>query len=390
MAASDRPGPGGDPVRQVHARHGARGDLGSAGVLPRSAACPGGGFRDSRRPGDRVLHTQRRLFRLGTALAATLVLALAPRGIAAQTVVEVQGGGSSLLGGYGATANYWHAGYDGWVGLGYLNGLRIGAFLRTGFKKDTLRIGNDALVLRFPTDLFSTGSNLLVQGVSYTGGTAADVVPRLRRRQLGRSGGPIVPGGQSRQAARGRAAAPPAHRPHPPERRRRVRPSTDDHAGRPVAGHAGPHRRAGGRHGLRSGLRGLERLLPPRRRRDQVVLRVESPSLPAGRCARAEPGRGGPGEHPDQLQRHAQSVRRFRQAELRAGLGRHPAGRSGPSGNSFFAAGRVREFRLAGGLYDSRARASTTSAPTPPSAGRSRPGSTPRRSCCRAGRRAGR
>jgi hypothetical protein len=101
-----------------------------------------------------------------------VVLALAPRGVAAQTVVEVQGGGSSLLGGYGATANYWHAGYDGWVGLGYLNGLRLGAFLRTGFKKDTLRIGNDALVLRFPTDLFSTGSNLLVQGVSYTGGSA--------------------------------------------------------------------------------------------------------------------------------------------------------------------------------------------------------------------------
>jgi len=101
-----------------------------------------------------------------------VVLAVAPRRLPAQTVVEVQGGGSSLLGGYGATANYWRGGYDGWVGLGYLNGLRIGAFLRTGLNKDTLRIGNDAIVLRFPTDLFSTGSNLLVQGVSYTGGTA--------------------------------------------------------------------------------------------------------------------------------------------------------------------------------------------------------------------------
>jgi hypothetical protein len=119
-----------------------------------------------------VLLPRRRLDRLGAALAAALVLALAPGRGAAQTVVEVQGGGSSLLGGYGATANYWHGGYDGWVGLGYLNGLRIGAFLRTGFKKDTLRIGNDALVLRVPTDLFSTGSNLLVQGVSYTGGSA--------------------------------------------------------------------------------------------------------------------------------------------------------------------------------------------------------------------------
>jgi hypothetical protein len=119
-----------------------------------------------------VLFAHRRLSRLASALAAALLLAAAPLRVAAQTVVEVQGGGSSLLGGYGATANYWHAGYDGWVGLGYLNGLRIGAFLRTAFKKDTLRIGNDALVLRFPTDLFSTGSNLLVQGVSYTGGNA--------------------------------------------------------------------------------------------------------------------------------------------------------------------------------------------------------------------------
>jgi hypothetical protein len=119
-----------------------------------------------------VLLAHRRLSGLASALAAALLLAAAPVRVAAQTVVEVQGGGSSLLGGYGATANYWHAGYDGWIGLGYLNGLRIGAFLRTAFKKDTLRIGNDALVLRFPTDLFSTGSNLLVQGISYTGGNA--------------------------------------------------------------------------------------------------------------------------------------------------------------------------------------------------------------------------
>jgi hypothetical protein len=119
-----------------------------------------------------VLPAPRRPSRVAAALAAAVVLAAAPLRVAAQTVVEVQGGGSSLLGGYGATANYWHAGYDGWIGLGYLNGLRIGAFLRTAFKKDTLRIGNDALVLRFPTDLFSTGSNLLVQGVSYTGGNA--------------------------------------------------------------------------------------------------------------------------------------------------------------------------------------------------------------------------
>ena len=57
----------------------------------------------------------------------------------AQTVVEVQGGGSSLNGGYGATANFWRSGVDGWLGLGYLDGFRAGAFLRKTVGKDTLR-----------------------------------------------------------------------------------------------------------------------------------------------------------------------------------------------------------------------------------------------------------
>lgn len=101
-------------------------------------------------------------------LVAALVVSA--RG-AAQTVVEVQGGGSSLVGGYGATANFWRGGVDGWIGLGYQDGLRAGAFLRTGIGKDTLRLGNDALVMRFPTDLFSSGYNLLVQGASVGGGS---------------------------------------------------------------------------------------------------------------------------------------------------------------------------------------------------------------------------
>ena len=58
---------------------------------------------------------------------SNFIFELAPT---AQTVVEVQGGGSSLIGGYGATANFWRSGVDGWVGLGYLDGFRVGAFLR--------------------------------------------------------------------------------------------------------------------------------------------------------------------------------------------------------------------------------------------------------------------
>ncbi|HEU5042356.1 MAG TPA: OmpA family protein [Gemmatimonadales bacterium] len=95
--------------------------------------------------------------------------ALAHRPAAAQTVFELEGGGSSLLGGYGATASFWRNNMDGWLGIGYLNGLRVGASVRKALKGDTLRVGNDAIVVRFPTDVFSPGSNLLVQGASYAG-----------------------------------------------------------------------------------------------------------------------------------------------------------------------------------------------------------------------------
>ena len=113
-----------------------------------------------------VLSRRRRLSQLGL-LCSLLCL---PGRATAQTVVEVQGGGSSLNGGYGATANFWRSGVDGWIGLGYLNGLRAGAFLRKSFGKDTLGVGNDALVMRLPTDVFTRGFNLLVQGIRYSGG----------------------------------------------------------------------------------------------------------------------------------------------------------------------------------------------------------------------------
>lgn len=88
--------------------------------------------------------------------------------LAAQTVMEVQGGGSSLYDGYGASANLFRPDWDGWIGLGYQNGLRLGAFLRTTVGKDTLRLGSDALLVRFPTDLFTTGYTLQVTGASWT------------------------------------------------------------------------------------------------------------------------------------------------------------------------------------------------------------------------------
>jgi hypothetical protein len=103
-------------------------------------------------------------------LAVAAGLAAAPGLVAAQTVVEVEGGASSLANGYGATANFWRQGVDGWLGLGYLDGFRVGAFLRKATARgDTLGFGNSALILRLPTDIFTPGYNLLVQGVSYAG-----------------------------------------------------------------------------------------------------------------------------------------------------------------------------------------------------------------------------
>jgi len=107
---------------------------------------------------------------LPLALAALTLTAAAAWPATAQTVVQVEGGGSTLVGGYGATANFWRPGADGWVGIGYLDGVRVGAFLRTGVGRDTLRLGNDVLRVRFPTDIFNGGHNVLVQGAGWAGG----------------------------------------------------------------------------------------------------------------------------------------------------------------------------------------------------------------------------
>jgi hypothetical protein len=88
------------------------------------------------------------------------------RGALPAQVVELQGGGSSLLDSYGLSANVWGRTYDGWFGLGYQDGWRVGGRFRRTVRGDTIRAGNDALTLRAPTDLFGGGLNVLVQGAS--------------------------------------------------------------------------------------------------------------------------------------------------------------------------------------------------------------------------------
>lgn len=104
-----------------------------------------------------------RLSRL--ALGIACVAAVVPRTSQAQ-VFQLQGGGSSLFEGYGGVLNIWGNGYEGSLGIGYLDGFRFGWSARRLMGRDTLRLGNDALPFHLETDIFGGGSAILAQGAS--------------------------------------------------------------------------------------------------------------------------------------------------------------------------------------------------------------------------------
>lgn len=89
-------------------------------------------------------------------------------------VVELQAGGSSLSGGAGGTANFWMRKYEATMSIGYLDGIRAGASLRTTIGSDTLRLGNDDIDLPLPTDVFSNQTRLLVQGIGIRHGSGGN------------------------------------------------------------------------------------------------------------------------------------------------------------------------------------------------------------------------
>ena len=110
--------------------------------------------------------TRRRTSRLAALAGLWLATAVLPA--RAQTVVELQAGGTSLYDSYGLSANVFGRKYEGWAGVGYQNGWRFGAGLRTGFGDDTLSLGSNVLLSVLPTDVFSFGVNVLTQDVRYT------------------------------------------------------------------------------------------------------------------------------------------------------------------------------------------------------------------------------
>jgi hypothetical protein len=82
-------------------------------------------------------------------------------------VFELQGGGSSLYQGYGGALNIWGDRFEGNVGLGYLDGFRFSVFLKQLIGHDTLRLGNDAIPVRFATDVFGSSHAIFAQGAGY-------------------------------------------------------------------------------------------------------------------------------------------------------------------------------------------------------------------------------
>lgn len=107
--------------------------------------------------------------RIAPALRRCLVLALlvSSSESASAQVFQVQGGGSSLFAGYGGLLNIWGNGYEASLGIGYLDGIKIGvAGRRLIGGRDTLRLGNDLLPMTFDTDVFGMGTALFAQGAS--------------------------------------------------------------------------------------------------------------------------------------------------------------------------------------------------------------------------------
>jgi hypothetical protein len=110
------------------------------------------------------LATLRLLF-LGI-LALTLFLNAS---LASGQAFQLGGGSSSLFQASGGSVEIHAPNYDGWMGLGALDGqVRLGAFLSTQWQGYTFGAGDHSIPLQFPTDIFDNSHYFLGRGASLT------------------------------------------------------------------------------------------------------------------------------------------------------------------------------------------------------------------------------
>lgn len=85
-------------------------------------------------------------------------------------VFRVQGGASTMYDAQGGGVELQAPGYDGWVGIGWLDGrFTLGANVRTEIHGLRLTAGDDAVKFELPTDVFGTSYHFLARGVGVEG-----------------------------------------------------------------------------------------------------------------------------------------------------------------------------------------------------------------------------
>jgi hypothetical protein len=108
------------------------------------------------------------------------LLTLAATTASGQQVLQVEGGGNSFTGAYGGRLHIWGPRYEGWIGAGYAGDIRLAGFLKTGWGRDSVRLGFDAYALALPTDLWAGSPYLVTQGAAWQ-----RILPRARLLAFG-------------------------------------------------------------------------------------------------------------------------------------------------------------------------------------------------------------
>ncbi len=114
---------------------------------------------------ERIAHLSDRRSRLrGFVERSLLMLLLAPP-IARAQVFELGGGASTLFGANGGSVEVHGQDYQGWLGIGSLDGhLRFGSSFSENWHGSLLTIGDDIIPFTFPTDVFDGSQYFLGRG----------------------------------------------------------------------------------------------------------------------------------------------------------------------------------------------------------------------------------